>query len=69
MPLTAPKQGALHGAYDEMIRLMEQAMHMPTCEDAIKRELTVDGKRAALFYVDGMIGSALIKALRKKIER
>ena len=60
MPLTAPKQGALHGAYDEMIRLMEQAMHMPTCEDAIKRELTVDGKRAALFYVDGMIDNTRV---------
>ena len=55
MPLNAPAAGALTGSFDENIRLIEAAMHIPQSEDAIRRELTVDGRRASLFYVDGMI--------------
>jgi len=55
MPLNAPMSGALAGTFDDHIRLIKQAMHIPISEDAICRELTIDAHRAALFYVDGMI--------------
>ena len=55
MPLNAPAAAALTGGFDRITRLIEQAMHIPQSEDAIRRDLLVDGRRAALFYVDGMI--------------
>lgn len=55
MPLKAPMQGALTEDFAENARLIECAMHIPLCEDSIKRELTIAGRRAALYFVDGMI--------------
>lgn len=55
MPLNAPAAAALTGGFDDITHLIEQTMHIPQSEDAIKRELRIDGRRAALFYVDGMI--------------
>lgn len=60
MPLNAPMQGALTADFAENARLIDAAMHIPLCEDSIKREFTISGRRAALYFIDGMIDNERI---------
>ncbi len=54
MPLEAIPAAALTGGFDEKTNLMDQAMHRSDCEDAMRRDITIMGRRAALYYIDGL---------------
>ncbi len=60
MPLNAPMQGALTEDFAENARLIDFAMHIPLCEDSVKREFMIAGKRAVIYFVDGMIDNERI---------
>ncbi|MBR5231046.1 MAG: spore germination protein [Clostridia bacterium] len=60
MPLSSLKQGALTDVFSENAQLIEDAMHIPLCEDSVKRDLTVAGKPARIYFVDGMIDNERI---------
>lgn len=45
---------ALTGGFEASRQALRAAMHIPDSEDAMSREFTVMGARAALFYVDGL---------------
>ena len=60
MPLTAPAPCALTDDFSANARLIEEAMHIPLCEDAVKRPFSIAGKQAALYFVDGMIDNERI---------
>ena len=55
MPLSAPMQAALTEDFSANARLIESAMHIPLSEDAVRRDLTICGRQAALYFIDGMI--------------
>lgn len=54
MPLESFPSAALTGAFDDKAALFAAAMHIPDCEDAKRRDLMLLGKRAALFFIDGL---------------
>ncbi len=50
------KPGILTGTFDENLKQFKQASHSDESEDVIVREFTgIDGQRAAVFFVDGMV--------------
>lgn len=54
MPLEYASNAALTGDFDEKVQLISDTLHRPVCEDAVLRRFCVLGRRAALFYIDGM---------------
>ena len=60
MPLTYPAPCALKDDFEENVRVIERAMHIPLSEDAVRRDLTIAGRRAALYFVDGMVDNERI---------
>lgn len=55
MPVNYTAPCALTADFDENTRAMETAMHIPLSEDSVKREFMIAGRRAALYFVDGMV--------------
>ena len=55
------EKAALTGGYDRCRQLLRDAMHIPLSEDAVTREFTLMGARAALFYVDGLSSGLMIQ--------
>ena len=60
MPLTYPAPCALTDDFEENVRVIERVMHIPLSEDAVRRDLTIAGRRAALYFVDGMVDNERI---------
>ena len=54
MPLEYASNAALTGDFDEKVQLISDTLRRPVCEDAVLRRFCVLGRRAALFYIDGM---------------
>ena len=55
------EKAALTGGYDRCRKLLRDAMHIPLSEDAVTREFTLMGARAAIFYVDGLSSGLMIQ--------
>ena len=60
MPLTVPAPSALTDDFAANTLLIDNAMHVPLCEDAVKRPFQIGGKQAALYFIDGMIDNERI---------
>ena len=60
MPLNSLPKGALTDAFSENAQLIEDAMHIPLCEDSVRRDLLIAGRPARVYFVDGMIDNERI---------
>lgn len=54
MPFVPLQDAPLTGGFDDSLKKVKAAMRMPDNEDAMLREFTVMGARAALVYIDGL---------------
>lgn len=59
-PLITSAPAALTQDFAANMHLIDAAMHIPLCEDAVKRPFSIAGKQAALYFVDGMIDNERI---------
>lgn len=50
----SPVKKALTGSFDENVKAVQDSLHIPDNEDALSREFQIAGKKAQLFYIDGM---------------
>lgn len=55
MPLPETQNAPLTGDFDKKTALIRAAIHFQRSEDAMERTFTLMGKRAALYFVDGLV--------------